>query len=55
MGRVAIAIGTAAAVLTVSTPALAELPFARGGADLNDPKDLYLDAGEVLGDLNVVG
>ncbi len=50
--RAGLALVTLAATLGVATPAFADFPFARGGADLNDPKDLYLNAGEVPSDLS---
>ncbi|MEA2526977.1 MAG: hypothetical protein QOF73_4204 [Thermomicrobiales bacterium] len=50
--RTALTLATLATTLSIATPALAEFPFSRGGSNLNDPKDLYLGAGEVPGDLS---
>ena len=52
MRRPAIALAALAAALSVATPALADFPFSRGGADLNTPNDLYLNAGQVPSDLS---
>ncbi len=47
-----IAIATAFATLAAAAPALADFPFARGGADESNPADLYLNEGQVPPDLS---
>ena len=48
----AVVLASFATALGVATPALADFPFARGGANENVPSELFLDAGDVPSDLN---
>jgi hypothetical protein len=50
--RSVVTLATLGAALSLATPALADLPFARGGANQNSPQDLYLNAGDVPSDLS---